>query len=71
MFQKTPSNCEEQVIYLMVPYGEGCHYLAVKKLSAFLRRITSKINGYLNHIKEYARIKIFVTLSCLLKTLRC
>ena len=26
----------------MIPNGEGCHYLATKKLSALLRRVTSK-----------------------------
>ena len=52
-------------------------YLAAKKLSVFLRGITSKNNGdsyclnciyfleqktNLNHIKRYVKIKIFVTL---------
>ena len=34
---------EEQVILLMISNGEGrwCNYLAVKKLSALLRRIMS------------------------------
>ena len=31
------SNCEKQVVLLMIPNGEARHYLAVKKLSAFLR----------------------------------
>ena len=26
----------------MIPNEEGCHYLAVKKLSALLREVTSK-----------------------------
>ena len=34
------SNCEKQVIFLMISNGEGWHYLAVKKLSALLRQIT-------------------------------
>ena len=29
----------------MIPNGEGCHYLAVKNLSALLREITSKHHG--------------------------
>ena len=42
---------ENQVILLMITDGEKCHYLAVKKLSAFLRGITGNNNGdfyYLN-----------------------
>ena len=55
---KHNSNCEKQVILLMIPNGKGhewsetltmranirgrWHYLAVKKLSALLRGITSK-----------------------------
>ena len=31
---KHDSNREKQVIILMIPNGEGWHYLAVKKLSA-------------------------------------
>ena len=31
--------------FLMIPNEKGWHYLAVKKLSALLRRITSKHNG--------------------------
>ena len=42
---KRNSNCEKQVILLMVPNGEGLHYLAGKKLQALLRGITSKNNG--------------------------
>ena len=36
---KHNSNCEKQVILLMIPNGEvrRWHYLAVKKLSALLR----------------------------------
>ena len=37
---KTNSNCEKQVILLMIPNGEGWHYIAVKKLPALLRGIT-------------------------------
>ena len=39
------SNRDKQVIILMIPNGEGWHYLAVKKLSELLRGITSKHNG--------------------------
>ena len=35
------SNREKQVIFLMIPNGEGWHYLAVKKLSALLRGIAT------------------------------
>ena len=38
-------NQENKVILLMITYGKKCHYLAVKKLSALLRRITSNNNG--------------------------
>ena len=45
MFQNI-SNCEKQVILLMISNREKqWHYLAVKKLSALLRGITSKNNG--------------------------
>ena len=36
---------ENQVILLMITDGEKWHYLAVKKLSALLRGITSKHDG--------------------------
>ena len=42
---KHNSNREKQVIILMIPNEEGLHYLAVKKLSALLRGITSKHDG--------------------------
>lgn len=35
-------NLQKQVIFLMVPSGEGQHYLLMKKLSALLRVTTSK-----------------------------
>ena len=34
------SNHKKQVFILMIYYGKGWHYLAVKKLSALLRGIT-------------------------------
>ena len=42
---KDNSNCEKEVIILIIPNREGWHYLAVKKLSALLRGITSKHHG--------------------------
>ena len=66
-----------QVILLMISNREGrWHYLGVNKLSTLLRGITSKHNGdfyclnyfysfgtetNFNHIKEYVKIKTFVT----------
>ena len=73
---KHNSNLEKQVIFLMILNGDKqWHYLAVKKLSALLRRITCKGHGDcyflnchhffatekgLNRIKKYVRIKSFV-----------
>ena len=42
---KHNSNCEKQVILLMIPNGEKLHYLAVKKLSVLLNGVTSKHDG--------------------------
>ena len=42
---KHSSNCEKQVIVLMIPKGEGWRYLSVIKLSPLLRRIGSKHDG--------------------------
>ena len=42
---KDNSNHEKQFILLMIPDGEGWHYLAVKKLSLLLIGITSKHKG--------------------------
>ena len=45
---KINSNCEKQIILLIIPNEEKeglWHYLAVKKLSTLLRGITSKQNG--------------------------
>ena len=38
-------NHENKVILSIITDGKKCHYLAVKKLSALLRRITSNNNG--------------------------
>ena len=72
---KHNSNREEQVILLIISNREKIrYYLAVKKLSALLRGITSRNNGdfyclnclhsfriknNLNYIKKYVKIKIF------------
>ena len=71
------SNREKQVILLMILNGEKWKYLAVKKLSALLRGITSKnyedfccrnclhslkTKSNLRCIKEYVKIKFFVAL---------
>ena len=42
---KHNSNRQKQITALMTPNKVGWHYLAVKKLSALLRRITSKDSG--------------------------
>ena len=69
----------------MIPNREGWHYPTVKKLSALLRGITPKLHGdfyclnrfillqlktNFNCIKEYVEKRIFLTLLCLLKTLK-
>ena len=42
---KHNSNREKQAILLMIPNGEGWHYITVKQLPALLRGITSKHHG--------------------------
>ena len=45
---KINSNCEKQIILLMIPNEEKegrLHYLAVKKISTSLRETTSKGHG--------------------------
>ena len=66
-------NCEKQVIILMIPSGDGQHYLAVKQLSAFVVGRTSKQKGDFcclnclhsfrtkNKLKSHKDFKIFVT----------
>ena len=54
---KYNSECENQAVLLMITDGEKWHYLAVKKLSALLRRKTSKHDGdfyCLNCFHSYA-----------------
>ena len=41
---KHSSNREKQVMLLMISNREGWHYLAVKNLSALLKKITSRNN---------------------------
>ena len=36
---KYNSTCEKHMTLLMLPYGKGWHYLAVRKLLALLREI--------------------------------
>ena len=75
----------QNIIFLMIPNREGWHYLAVKKLSALLKGITSEHHGdfyCLNCLHSFAtekkleshktcmKIKIFVIQLCLLKTLK-
>ena len=73
---KQNSNREKQVTFLMILNREGWNYFSVEKLSAFLREISSKNSvdfyclnclhsfrtskKFLNHIKKYAQIKVFV-----------
>ena len=45
---KHNSSCEKQVILLMIPNGEGSHYLAVREVSILLRGMTSK-----HHVEFY------------------
>ena len=67
---------ENQVIVLMITDGKKWHYLAIKKLSALLKGITSKHKGdfyclncfylyrtneNLKSIKKYVRIMIIAT----------
>ena len=57
---KNNSSREKQVIILMILNGEKLwHYLAIKKLSALLRSITSKSNGdfYCLNCLYFFRIK--------------
>ena len=42
---KHNSNRENQVIFSMIPNGEGCHYVVVKNLLELLRGITPKNNS--------------------------
>ena len=57
---KISSNCEKQIILLVIPNKELArwYYLAVKELSTFLRGITSKNHGdfyCLNWTENYFR----------------
>ena len=59
---KHDSNCDKQVILLMIPNGEVWHYVAVRKLSALLRGITSK------HLGEFYCLNCFHSFSTEKKT---
>ena len=53
---KHNTNCEKQVILLMISNKEKSHYPVVKKLSALLMGTTSKNNGnfyYLNCVHSF------------------
>ena len=82
---KHNSNRVKQVTFLTIPNEEWWHYITLKKLQELLRGIPSKDHdGFycLNFLhsfqtenkreshKKYERIKIFVMLQCLLKTLK-
>ena len=69
-------NHEKQCIILMIPNGEGWHYLGATKILALLRGVTSKHHGnfyclncphpfatekLVNLVKRYVKIKIFAT----------
>lgn len=74
---KYNSTCKKQFTILIISNEKCCHYLAVKKLLALLRGISSKTSASfivwiafalleqkinLNGIKKYVHIKIFVEL---------
>ena len=67
---KHNSNREKQVILLMIPNGEGWHYIAVKKLPALLRGITSKHQGdfyCLNRLLKTLKYQSFIDTKILIK----
>ena len=56
-FSKYNSNCEKQIILLIIPDGEGWHYFAVNELSTLIKGIKSKQHGdfyYLNCFHSFA-----------------
>ena len=75
---KHNSKHEKQVILLMISNGERWRYFAIKILSTLLKEIISKNNEdfycldylYSFRTKNILEIKIFLMLSCLLRTLR-
>ena len=50
---ETQLNHEKQLILIMIPNGEEWHYLAVKKLYALLRKVTSKQVGELLEFSSF------------------
>ena len=75
-------NCENQIIILMIPNGEGWHYFAVKKIICIIKRnnvktqvfkivfIFSEQKTNLTHIRKCKKIKIFEVFQYFLKTPR-
>ena len=75
MFQNITQIVKKVIILMISNREKQWNYLAVKKLSALLRGITSKNKGdfyclncfhsfrtkkNLNHVKKYVKIKIFI-----------
>ena len=61
---KNNANREKQVILLMISNGERWHYLALKKLSALLKGLTSKHDGdycCLNYLKFWNKKQTWIT----------
>ena len=54
---KHNSNRVKQVIYLMISYGEGWHYLGVRKLSALLIGITLKHKSSLHSFRTKSKLE--------------
>ena len=63
---KHNSNREKQVILLMIPNSEGYPYLAVKKLSELLKRITSKHHGQYQK-SDKAPFIVYPDLECIIE----
>ena len=86
LYQNKTKSVKKQVIFLVIPNAKERNYLALRKLSAVLREITSKHDGdfcCLNFLHSFKTIKnklesykncvkrkIFGILLCLLNTLR-
>ena len=68
---KHNSDCKKQIILLVIPNGEGWHYLAVKKLPALLRGNTSKHHDHfycLNCLHSFTTVN-FATVNFMKKDL--
>ena len=68
---KINSNCEKQIILLMIPNWErqGWNYLAAKKVSALLHGITSKHKGDLNCLNSFRKLENKIKLNFMSKYL--